>query len=114
MKDDSNTLASDQVLYRTLSIEKNHSVSQTTVLPGGQTEWHHHTSVHDRFVVVQGVLTVETKIRDRIASVRVADYFAVEPGVTHHVRNETQENVVYINVQSGGERDIVIDRSSVD
>ncbi|SEK14024.1 cupin domain-containing protein [Paraburkholderia diazotrophica] len=108
MNDENIPLANSKVLYKTLLIEENYAVSQTTVLPGGETEWHHHTNVRDRFVVVQGILTVETKVGELVDRKQVDDHYTVEPGVIHHVRNETFDNVVYINVQSGGERDIVL------
>lgn len=73
-----------------------------------RTQWHHHTEVRDRFLVVRGVLTVETKTADRIVGTAVCDHYTVEPGALHHVRNDTIDDVVYIMVQSGGARDIVL------
>jgi beta-alanine degradation protein BauB len=108
MNDKDIPLANSKVLYKTLLTEEGYAVSQTTVLPGGETAWHHHTNVRDRFVVVQGVLTVETKVGERVGRTQVDDHHTVEPGVIHHVRNETSDIVVYINIQSGGERDIVL------
>lgn len=108
MEDKDIPLANDGVLYRTLLTDNDYAVSRTTVLPGGETQWHHHTRVRDRFMVVQGVLTVETRTGDRIERTQVHDHYTVEPGVVHHVRNETSTEVVYINVQSGGARDIVL------
>ncbi|MBN3766156.1 cupin domain-containing protein [Burkholderia sp. Ac-20365] len=108
MDDNDIPLANSKVRYETLLITKDYSVSQTTVSPGGETAWHHHTNVRDRFVVVQGVLTVEVKTGALVDKMHVDDHHAVEPGVVHHVRNETFDDVVYINIQSGGERDIVL------
>jgi len=108
MNDQDIPLANSKVLYKTLLVEEDYAVSQTTVLPGGETEWHRHTIVRDRFDVVQGVLTVETKVGERVDRTQVDEHYTVEPGVIHHVRNETSDNVVYINIQSGGKRDIVI------
>ena len=108
MNDKDIPLANSKVRYETLLIKEDYAVSQTTVLPGGETAWHHHTKVRDRFVVVQGVLTVETKAGALVDTRRVDDHYTVEPGVIHHVRNETLHDVVYINIQSGGERDIVL------
>jgi mannose-6-phosphate isomerase-like protein (cupin superfamily) len=107
MNDNNIPLANSKVLYKTLLIEEDYAVSRTTVFPGGETEWHRHTNVRDRFVVVQGVLTVETKVAGMVDRTQVDEHHTVEPGVIHHVRNETSDNVVYINIQSGGERDIV-------
>jgi mannose-6-phosphate isomerase-like protein (cupin superfamily) len=114
MNDKDIPLANRKVLYKTLLVTEDYSVSQTTVLPGGETEWHHHTNVRDRFVVVQGVLTVETKTGAQVDKRQVDDYHTVEPGVIHHVRNETYDDVVYINIQSGGERDIVLTQLQID
>ena len=108
MNDKDIPLANSKVRYETLLIKEDYSVSQTTVLPGGETQWHHHTNVRDRFVVVKGVLTVETKTGVFVDKRHVDDHHTVEPGVIHHVRNETCDDVVYINIQSGGERDIVL------
>ena len=109
MDDTDIPLANSNVAYLSLIGEDDYSVTRTTVRPGGETQWHHHSHVADRFVVVQGVLTVEFRTGDRVSKVEVRDYYALEAGVPHHVRNETQSDVVYINVQSGGTRDIVIE-----
>jgi len=101
-------LANAKVLYKTLLTEQGYAVSQTTVRAGGETQWHHHTHVRDRFVVVQGVLTVETKTGELVERTQVHDHYTVEPGVVHHVMNETADDVVYIMIQSGGARDIVL------
>lgn len=71
------------------------------------TQWHPHTEVRDRLLVVRGVLTVETKTAGRIVGTAVCDRYTVESGVLHHVRNDTIDDVVCIMVQSGGARDIV-------
>jgi mannose-6-phosphate isomerase-like protein (cupin superfamily) len=108
MNDRDIPLANSKVLYRTLLREEGYGVAQTTVLVGGETLWHHHTNVADRFTVVTGVLTVETKVGDVVEKIKVRDYYSIDPGVTHHVKNETDDVVVYITVQSGGMQDIVL------
>lgn len=108
MNDKDIPLANAEVAYKTLLTDDGFAVSRTTVHPGGQTQWHHHTHVSDRFVVVRGVLTVETNVAGHIEKRRVHDYYAVPPGVLHHVMNETSDDVVYIMIQSGGARDIVL------
>ncbi len=62
MNDKDIPLANSKVQYHTLLQEEGYSVSKTTVRPGGETQWHHHTNISDRFIVVSGVLTVELKI----------------------------------------------------
>ncbi|SAK90370.1 Mannose-6-phosphate isomerase [Caballeronia temeraria] len=108
MNDKDIPLANQKVVDKTLLTADGYAVAQTTVAPGGETKWHHHTHVKDRFLVVQGVLTVETRIADRTVSRRVRDHYTVEEGVVHHVKNETAHDVVYITVQSGGASDIVL------
>jgi beta-alanine degradation protein BauB len=108
MNDKDIPLANNKVIYRTLLTADDYAVAQTTVKPGGETQWHRHTDVKDRFLVIHGVLTVETKTAGRIVRTEVCDHHTVEPGVLHHVRNETIDDVVYIIVQSGGARDIVL------
>jgi beta-alanine degradation protein BauB len=108
MNDKDIPLANSKVLYRTLLREEGYGVAQTTVLVGGETLWHHHTNVTDRFTVVSGVLTVETRVGDVVEKIEVRDYCSIEPGVTHHIKNETDDVVVYITVQSGGMQDIVL------
>ena len=66
MNDKDIPLANAKVLYKTLLTEQSYTVTQTTVRAGGETQWHHHTHVRDRLVVVQGVLTVETKTGELI------------------------------------------------
>jgi len=114
MSDNDIPLANSKVLYETLLTEEDYTVSRTTVRAGGETQWHYHTDVRDRFVVVQGVLTVETKVDEVIDSTHVRDHYTVEPGVLHHVRNQTSDDVVYIMIQSGGARDIVLARAETE
>lgn len=104
-------LASSKVQYQTLLQEEGCWVSKTTVLPGGETQWHHHSNVSDRLMVVRGELTVELKQDGAIRKLDACDCYAIEAGVTHHVKNETHDVVEYIMVQSGGERDIVLEHS---
>lgn len=111
MNDNDIPLANSKVHYRGLIEEERYAVSTTKVLAGGQTQWHRHTDVSDRWIVVAGVLTVEFKSGNEIRRVEVRDYYAVDAGVSHHVKNETDEDVVYVLVQSGGKRDIVLESS---
>jgi quercetin dioxygenase-like cupin family protein len=108
MDDKDIPLANSNVAYQTLLRENGCTVAKTTVRAGGETQWHHHSNVSDRFLVVRGVLTVETKIDGLVKSTKVCDFFNVDPGVVHHVKNETEEDVVYIMVQAGGVPDIVL------
>ena len=102
-------VANSKVQHHSLLEAADYAVSQTTVQAGGETQWHHHTNVSDRWVVVRGVLTVEYKEGNQVRRVEVRDYFSVAPGVSHHIKNETGEEVVYILTQSTGKRDIVQD-----
>jgi|SRR6187402_901602 beta-alanine degradation protein BauB len=108
MNDKDIPLANSKVLYETLLTDEDYTVSKTIVRAGGETQWHFHTNVRDRLVVVQGILTVETKAAGLTHRTKVSDHHTVEPGVVHHVRNETDDDVVYIMIQSGGARDIVL------
>ncbi|AUT73451.1 cupin domain-containing protein [Paraburkholderia hospita] len=108
MDDKDIALANSKVQYRTLLREDGCTVLQTTIQAGGETQWHHHTHVSDQFLVVRGVLTVERNIDGRVESTRVHDFYSVDPGVVHHVKNETDEALVYIMVQAGGVPDIVL------
>ncbi|WP_315836907.1 cupin domain-containing protein [Bradyrhizobium prioriisuperbiae] len=109
MTDKDMVLANSKVKYQMLLEEEVYAVTKTTVLAGGETQWHRHTNVNDRFVVVCGVLTVECQVDGVVSKAEVRDYFDVKPGVSHHVKNETDDDVVYIMVQSGGKRDIVLE-----
>jgi mannose-6-phosphate isomerase-like protein (cupin superfamily) len=102
-------LANSKALYQTLLVADDYGVAKTTMKSGRETLWHRHTNVYDRFTVITGVLTVEIKFGDVVNKIEVRDYYAVAPGVSHHVKNETDSDVVYITVQSGGERDIVLE-----
>jgi mannose-6-phosphate isomerase-like protein (cupin superfamily) len=108
MDDKDIPLANSKVEYQTLLRESGYTVAKTTVRAGGETQWHHHSNVSDRFLVIRGVLTVETKIDGLVKSTKVRDFHNVDPGVVHHVKNETEEDVVYIMVQAGGAPDIVL------
>ena len=108
MDDKDIPLANGKVQYQMLLREDGYTVHRTTVQAGGETQWHHHTNVSDRFLLVSGVLTVEWNIDGHIRSTRVRDFYSIDPGVVHHVKNETNEDVVYIMVQAGGVPDIVL------
>ncbi|WP_186111759.1 cupin domain-containing protein [Burkholderia gladioli] len=108
MDDKDIALANPKVQYRSLLREDGCTVLQTTIQPGGETQWHHHTHVSDQFVVVRGVLTVEYRIDGRVERAEVRGFHSVDPGVVHHVRNDTDEPLVYIMVQAGGVPDIVL------
>lgn len=112
MNNDDIPLANSKVNYLGLLEEDHYSVTRTTVLPGGETQWHHHNHIADRFVVVRGVLTVEFRVDQQVKKVQVRDYYSLECGTHHHVKNETDSDVIYINVQSGGKRDIVIEQGA--
>jgi quercetin dioxygenase-like cupin family protein len=112
MDDKDIPLANGKVQYKTLSREDGCTILQTTVQAGGETQWHHHTNVSDRLLVVRGVLTVELNIDGQVQSTQVRDFYSVDPGTVHHVKNETNEEVVYIMVQAGGVPDIVLAESS--
>ncbi|MDM0074813.1 cupin domain-containing protein [Variovorax sp. J2P1-59] len=105
-------LASSKVQYQTLLKEDGCWVSKTTVFPGGETQWHHHSNVSDRLMVVRGLLTVEVKRGEKVYKLEANEYYAIPAGVLHHVKNETSDLVEYIMVQSGGERDIVLEGTS--
>jgi quercetin dioxygenase-like cupin family protein len=108
MDDNDIPLASGKVQYKTLLREESCSILQTTVQAGGETQWHHHTNVSDRFLVIRGVLTVELNIDGQVQSTKVREFYSVDPGTVHHVKNETNEDVVYLTVQAGGVPDIVL------
>ncbi|AQG98766.1 cupin [Burkholderia sp. KK1] len=108
MNDKDIPLANQKVVYETLLTADSYVVAQTTVKPGGETQWHHHTHVRDRFLVVRGVLTVETRTAEGVVSRQVRDHYTVDQGVVHHVKNETADDVIYVMVQSGGASDIVL------
>lgn len=114
MNDKDIPLANSKVIYETLLTQEDYTVSKTTVRAGGETQWHCRTNVRDRFVVVQGVLTVESKVGALIDRAQVCDHHTIEPGVIHHVKNETPDDAVYIMIQSGGARDIVLARMEIE
>lgn len=108
MDDKDIPLANGKVHYKTLLREEGCAIMQTTVQPGGETQWHHHTNVSDRFLVIRGVLSVELNIDGHVQCTRVRGFYSVDPGTVHHVKNETNEEVVYLTVQAGGVPDIVL------
>ena len=57
-------------------------------------------------------MTVELNIDGQVQSTRVREFYSVDPGTVHHVKNETNEDVVYLTVQAGGVPDIVLAGSS--
>lgn len=114
MKDRDIPLANSKVQYYTLLEEESYAVVKTTIRAGGETQWHHHTNVDDRFIVINGILTVEFKDEFGLQRVKTTDYHNLRSGVSHHVKNETDKDLVYVMVQSGGKRDIVLENSVED
>ncbi len=79
------------------------SVSELTALPGARVVGEHrHPSLHERFTVMKGELTV---VRDRQRSVLHAGESAdIEPGVWHDWWNEAQADAIVRVEITPGER----------
>ncbi|MGI9578507.1 MAG: phosphomannose isomerase type II C-terminal cupin domain [Microthrixaceae bacterium] len=94
--------------YTVLSDEPDHKVKRIVVHPGKRLSYQTHARRAEHWYVVEGVATVTLDGVDR--EVRAGESVDVGVGTAHRCSNQGDEDVVFIEIQTGdyfGEDDIV-------
>ena len=84
-----------------LKKEPGFRVRKITIFPGLKLSNHMHNKRNENYTVVSGVLTIE--LDSEVVEITVGESYNIEPGVMHLLRNNTDEDVVLIEVDTGEE-----------
>lgn len=94
--------------FEILSDEPYTKVKKITVYPGGVLSYQYHYNKSELWVIVQGEAVI--KLNDVEFTKVYGETVTIDALSKHNVRNEQQENLIFIEVQTGGyfgEDDIV-------
>ena len=83
-------------------------VKEIVIKKGGRPSYQYHHKRSEAWVVVQGVATVT--LDDKDINYVVGEIVDIPVGMKHRVRNDKEENLIFIETQTGtyfGEDDIV-------
>jgi mannose-6-phosphate isomerase-like protein (cupin superfamily) len=78
-------------------------VKRITVLPGKRLSYQYHKHRMEHWVVVQGQATIT--LDDRKVPLDQDEHIHIPVGAKHRIENKTDEEVVFIEVQSGDQLD---------
>ncbi|MBN1534814.1 MAG: phosphomannose isomerase type II C-terminal cupin domain [Spirochaetes bacterium] len=94
--------------YEILADTDSHKVKRITVLPGKRLSLQRHLKRSEHWFVVSGSAVVTCGPRD--VAVAPGGYVDIPRGEDHRIRNDGDENLVFIEIQTGsyfGEDDII-------
>lgn len=86
-----------------LKKEPGFRVRKITIFAGLKLSNHMHNKRNENYTVVSGVLTIE--LDNEVIELHEGESYNVEPNVMHLLRNNTDEDVILIEVDTGGEID---------
>ncbi len=86
-----------------LKKEPGFRVRKITIFPGLKLSNHMHNKRNENYMVVSGVLTIE--LDDSIIELQEGESYNIAPNVMHMLRNNTDENVIVVEVDTGAEID---------
>ncbi len=86
-----------------LKKEPGFRVRKITIFPGLKISNHMHNKRNENYTVVTGVLTIE--LDNEVINLQEGDSYNIEPNVMHLLRNDTDEDVILIEVDTGEEID---------
>ncbi len=84
-----------------LKKEPGFRVRKITIFPGLKISNHMHNKRNENYTVVTGVLTIE--LEGEVVNLQEGESYNIEPNVMHLLRNDTDENVILIEVDTGEE-----------
>lgn len=84
-----------------LKKEPGFRVRKITIFAGLKLSNHMHNRRSENYTVVSGILTIE--LSNEIIELKEGEAYNIEPNVMHMLRNNTDENVVVIEVDTGSE-----------
>jgi quercetin dioxygenase-like cupin family protein len=76
-----------------------------TLAHGDIIPWHYHRESSDRYFVLRGTLTIETRGPDKRRDLIVGERYKIPPGTAHCVRNEAADDCQFLLVQGVGKFD---------
>lgn len=82
-------------------------VSRFTLAPGEVIPWHYHTHVRDRYVGLDGGITIETRAPRGSHHLVPGGEYEVAPKTAHQVSNQGASVARFLLVQGLGEYDFV-------
>ncbi len=86
-----------------LKKDPGYRVRKITIFPGQKISNHLHHMRNENYVVVSGVLTIE--LDNKVIDLKPGDSYNIRPNVMHLLRNDTDEELVVIEVDTGAEID---------
>ena len=86
-----------------LKKEPGFRVRKITIFPGLKLSNHMHNKRNENYTVVSGVLTIE--LDNEVIELEEGESYNIAPNVMHMLRNNTDENVKVIEVDTGDEID---------
>ena len=92
----------------------NYRVRKLVIYPGMQISGHMHENRNENYTVVSGVLSVE--LDDKVVEIKERESFNILPKTEHRLFNNTDDNVIAIEVDTGlniDESDMVISREKL-
>jgi len=84
-----------------LKKEPGFRVRKITIFPGLKLSNHMHNKRNENYTVVTGVLTIE--LDGEVVNLQEGESYNIEPNVMHLLRNDTDEDVILIEVDTGEE-----------
>jgi quercetin dioxygenase-like cupin family protein len=78
-----------------------------TLAPGNVIPWHSHSEAADHYFVLQGELTVSTRVPEEIRAVGVGHNYRIPPGRPHLIANRSTANCQFLLLQGVGRFDWV-------
>jgi mannose-6-phosphate isomerase-like protein (cupin superfamily) len=88
--------------------EPNYKLKRIEVEPGGRLSYQYHLNRSEAWTLVEGVGTIT--LNEEVKDYNAGETILIPKGVKHRIENRGQEQVVFIEVQTGtyfGEDDIV-------
>ena len=93
--------------YEVLVEDAGYKVKRITVIPGGRLSLQSHAYRAEHWVIVSGI--VKVTVGDNVSSKKSGESVHIPLGAIHRLENETDNDMVLIEVQTGtyfGEDDI--------
>ncbi len=86
-----------------LKKEPGYRVRKITIFAGLKLSNHMHNKRNENYTVVSGVLTIE--LDNEVIEIHEGESYNIEPNVMHLLRNNTDEDIILIEVDTGEEID---------
>lgn len=78
-----------------------------TLAPSDMIPWHYHSAAEDHYFVLQGALTVSTRLPEDTQTVGVGRDYQIAPGRPHLIANRSDADCRFLLLQGVGALDWV-------